>query len=574
MAKITKLPRGKDPPRGDGNQPGGVISEVQGADGQPDGGRNVVSGRAGGLLSLQGEQPEDIIAGVGGLSESQGAAGVGGGGPAAGGPAAGGPPEGPIAGPVGKTQPEEVAKPVDDTEGTGGLSELLVGADGGGGGPTVGVRPEGLLAVHAAQNGETPREEDKEPAQGSQPAVEGGQGGEGGDESQGRYQEFPVFSTIIPLCVLHQSIHHRKSPVEDFRKEDLTSNPGDDYNFPDFLNAPVNLRSELQQTKFNCSGNANLYKAYVENREPAHSPVSGSLTATVSSFNVVQNHDTVGDQVLLKSVNRKQYDLQLAPTILTVQHIQDALRWLEADRYHQHVVQSLQSGMAEYFQALQRININGNESQLEEFIRNHTWDGPSIWFPNILDELGRIEVGRKRRMLRRFIHENLAWMTKISLLLIDGLHRTATIDGATVGAVPAGASDYLVGKTAEFQELLTCQNDGTRDALALRLGRNTVSIDSLLTVGIKFPHDHLNATFCTSMMMLSGKMQHGQGQGENHSSKQIMHFINKTVRAEMAINFAPGFLLGNNNEKGLPLAWKAPLPDREMKGKKQLEGRF
>ena len=216
--------------------------------------------------------------------------------------------------------------------------------------------------------------------------------GPGGDESQGKYQEYSVPSSILPLCVLHQSTQHRKKNPD----EELPSNPIDDDNFPDFLNAPVNLRSAVQQTKLNCSGEANLFQAYVENREPADSPITGSITATVSSFNVVTNDHTVGNQLVLKSVNRKKYDLQLSPTTLTVEHIQDALRWLEAEKYERHDVENVQSGMMEYFEALQRVNINGDESQLEKFIRNHTWDGPAIWFPNIFDELHRIEEAKKK----------------------------------------------------------------------------------------------------------------------------------------------------------------------------------
>ena len=516
--------------------------------------------------SAEGRQSENIGAGVGGLL------GVS--------------PEALLpfhAGPVGETQPQEEAtidESVEEKATDGGSAqerepdvtagigaELLGGPGGGGGGPTVGVPREGQAAGDGGPGGKSSPEEADEQAQGSQPASEGGQGGEGGDESQRKYREFSVPSSILPLCVLHQSTHHRKSPPRDIVQEDLSSHPMDDDNFPDFVNAPVNLRSELQQTKLNCSGKANLFKAYVENRDPAHSPILGSLTATVSSFNVVTNDHTMGDEVVLKSVNRKTYDLQLAPINLTVEHIGDALRWLEADKYEKYVAESVQSGMMEYFQALQRVNINGDESQLENFIRNHTWEGPSIWFGNILDELHYIEVAKRKRMLRRFIHENLAWMTKISLLLIDGLHRTATIDGATIGVVPAGASDDLVDKTAEFQKLLTYQNDGTRNALALGLEKNTVSMDSLLTVGIKFPHDQVDAKFCSSMKMLSGKMQHNQGKGESHSSKQIMHFIITSVREEMPISFPPGFLLGNNNETGLPLAWKSPLTEKEIKTK-------
>ena len=173
----------------------------------------------------------------------------------------------------------------------GGLPEVQPEAGGWwDGGPAGTVPPEGPPTANRGAQGGKP--------EGITAAIgggDGGQGGEGGGESQGSYQEFCVPSSVVFLCVLNQSIHHEESPFNPIHHVELPFNSIDHKKYLDFLNGPVNFRTALQETKLNCIGEGNLFQAYVENRDPAHSPILGSITATVSSFKVVTGVPIVGD---------------------------------------------------------------------------------------------------------------------------------------------------------------------------------------------------------------------------------------------------------------------------------------
>ena len=134
-------------------------------------------------------------------------------------------------------------------------------------------------------------------------------------------------------------------------------NPFEMETFPDTLNGPVNLRPIIQDVKLNCNGDKNLYEAFVVNKEPAYSPMTGPMIATVSSYSVATQEEG-SDSLLLHSVKRNQYELQLVVTTLTKQDIENALRWLDGVEYESHTVANVPSGMTEYFQALGRVNIN------------------------------------------------------------------------------------------------------------------------------------------------------------------------------------------------------------------------
>ena len=106
---------------------------------------------------------------------------------------------------------------------------------------------------------------------GSGSTTAGGGGGGGGEETvEGRpsreigiYQEFSIHSSILPLCVLHQSLNDPEDDID--RKLNI---------FPDILNGPVNMR-DIQQTKLNCDGTKNIFKAYVKNRQPSENAMGG-----------------------------------------------------------------------------------------------------------------------------------------------------------------------------------------------------------------------------------------------------------------------------------------------------------
>ena len=318
------------------------------------------------------------------------------------------------------------------------------------------------------------------------------------------------------------------------------------------------MRPIIQDVKLNCNGNKNVFQAVVENKEPANNPMMGPMIATAVSYSVfTQNEET--DPLLLHSVQHNRYDLQLVATILTTQDIENALRWLHGVNYKHDTVENVSSGLAEYFEALKTVNINGNVSELTEFIEEHKWEGPCIWFPKILEEIHHYGVEDKKRMLRRYIHENLAWMTKILLLLSDGLHRAATIDGATVGVAPPGASHDLIDKTDVFVKSLTARKVGDHNLLALPAGQDTKPMDSLIAIGIKFPNNTLDARFCRHMRMHSGKNQQDQAQSEVHTIKFIIHEVLQRMKEKMAEDFRPSFLLG----PGLHKAWGIPIGEKK-----------
>ena len=350
-----------------------------------------------------------------------------------------------------------------------------------------------------------------------------------------------VAATNVPMLLLHRSIP--------------TTN-GDHENAPysDFMNADVNLRKRIEQSKLNCTGSANLFQAFVVNRQADNSPIIGQMTAAVSSYSVVREQEEENAQsVKLHSVNCKAYDRTVVAKTLTVDVLTDALKWLDHNRYNNHTVQDVRSGMGEYLKALRRVNIDGDVQHLTEFIRDHNWElqhDCGIWHPEIASDLEAamqaVPPLNKKRILRRFIHENLAKLTKILLLLSDGLHRSAVVDGATTGVAPPGATEALKRELDEFQSTLD----------------SGFPFLKLLSVSMKFPKHQLDQRFCAHMLRLSGTNQLSQTLAEPHTSKHVVLSFIRLVRDEMAVKFRPGFLVG----KGVFGSWLDPQIEKDKYG--------
>ena len=379
---------------------------------------------------------------------------------------------------------------------------------------------------------------------------DGGDGGGGGDGVSKGYFQTSIRSSIIPLLSFHRNLEG--SSMDEF---------------PDVQNGPVNMRPKIQSAKFNCIGSRNLWWDFLTGREQVDSPFNTSVLSAAASFVYEDTSNQSADSVYLNSaVSGQEYDEKIIPIELTTDIIRHGLSWL--DPTNGQAASSGDVDVSTYLDALRSsVPINGTEEELHKFIKDHTWDryGSIMWGGNaetFLQRLEHLPSNERKRKKRRYIQENLALQTGVIFLWIDGIHRVVTIDGATVGIPPPGTDSKLQEATVKFANKLDQTPHG---ALAIRDDNGElVEIDSLTSLGV-FHSCKLNRPTCRHFMILSAHKQHGQDQGEAHTSRQVMLLVIRRMHEDMGARFKPGFLLGDDPSSGLPYLWSLGISQEVSK---------
>ena len=303
--------------------------------------------------------------------------------------------------------------------------------------------------------------------------------------------------------------------------------------FPETVNAPVNLRSQIQVAKLNSDSDSNIYRAFVNTElDEPKSVISGEVTVTVGSFALIVAQDD-GRVPLSSTSNAGGNSKNLVASDATPEMVREALSWIMGEEHTP--ISSVSVGIVRYFAELMKLHApNGSSDALEKFIRDRTWNAPAnrLWGESKEKVLkwaadGDMSAKNRNRILHRFISENFAWQTKLVMFVSDGLHRIAVADSAPLGLIPRGCSADLKDTAQKFMNKLTHAVDpcgGSRWALSDPEGKTT-DIDTMLTISCCIPVSNIDTDFCLRMKGRSAQAQLGQGRAEDHTMRNVMSFV-------------------------------------------------
>ena len=135
-----------------------------------------------------------------------------------------------------------------------------------------------------------------------------------------------------------------------------------------------------------------------------------------------------------------------------------ALLWVNPDI---QPTGDIESTFLLYLKELDKIDvITQSKDGLIKFIRDHDWCGGEIWGQNEINQISTCETPHERDLvnLRRYIHENVAKMTKVMVHWIDGLHRTSSYDFASTNSLPPNADDSLCDSFYKYLQNVPLRN--------------------------------------------------------------------------------------------------------------------
>ena len=364
-----------------------------------------------------------------------------------------------------------------------------------------------------------------------------------------------IKAEILPLLILHNHCH------ED--------------HFPDSTSCPWNVR-RAEGARFSCADDDHhrniLYNLITEK---VHT-VNGILDAS-QYFCALTSFSTTYDvsAVPLKSNLGLEMNQQYYAKPISVCILNEAVRCLNP----QHTNEStIESALDKYLVELSKIpSVRDGESELLNFIKHHLSSHPhpsrteehvqKIKDAGVLwgqDELKKINLGTSNKcddeectFLRRFIHENLAKVTKVIVHFSDGLHRATSYDGASSCSLPPQAD----------KSLYSCMTEYSQDLKKREKHDTTV-------VNVKFLFDDNSdnlIAFGEEMLELSKKSQSTSGRQKEHSKREHAKLLLLDLK-KVLDKKSYGFLLGEDNESGLPKALSLDFPFAKLPNNVGAEG--
>ena len=199
---------------------------------------------------------------------------------------------------------------------------------------------------------------------------------------------------------------------------------------------------------------------------------------------------------------------------------------------------------------------NAPIDELVTFIEDRDWISDRVWGcdkDEFLKKISRVQNdSTKRTVLRDYIYYNMAWVTKLMVLPVDSLHRTAAADSALRGIPPPGAHPALVNHVRNFGKNLT-HNDYK---LAEEFNGQTNVIEDLITLKCTVPTT-INDKFIDSMKILSAT---AQDKGTHQMSHNMVHML-RLILPAVSKQLGEEFLMGSRDKRhglvrilrGLPL---------------------
>ena len=179
---------------------------------------------------------------------------------------------------------------------------------------------------------------------------------------------------------------------------------------------------------------------------------------------------------------------------------------------------------------------NTDTAELEKFIKDRDWSSDCVWGGNQVEFLKEIAVikddSTKWTVLRDYIYYNMAWVTKLLLLPVDSLHRTAAADSALRGIPPPEADIVLQTHVRKFGKTLTHLNG----MLATNDGSKKIVIEGLISLMCIVPTT-MDTAFLSDMRNLSAQAQEKGNHSSFHSLIHMVGEILPAVSAELKDNY-------------------------------------
>ena len=308
------------------------------------------------------------------------------------------------------------------------------------------------------------------------------------------------------------------------------------YNF--FVSAHVNLRSFIESPKLLACDTVveqkeNLVwqtcKLGVDNHS---SPLTGTFTSVLVSYangtdhsNSVPLHETFQtrtrqDRTTTRAIAPTQKILVegvkfLRGTTSTTEEAKssDELSGLDVNKLSKIYLNEISELKAP----------NTDTASLMKFIDEREWRSDHVWGGDKAQFLQRISgienYSTKWTVLRDYIYYNMAWVTKLLLLPVDSLHRTAVADCALRGIPPPGANDALQKHVIAFGSTLT--HDDEKSMLVSTVGTQKRSVENRIGLNCIVP-TVMDSTFLPQMMNKSASTQ---DKGNHQMDHTVVHML-------------------------------------------------
>jgi hypothetical protein len=223
---------------------------------------------------------------------------------------------------------------------------------------------------------------------------------------------------------------------------------------------PINMRVQLNLSKLvpvdtDDALDQNALWKMVNCYDPMHSPLSGTFSGVLASFQVGGSSVNTNLSPVYGSLD----GLNLVAIPADRATIGNALKWLGGDDVIIDESSSIQELCIKFLHLLNEMDIpNGSIDHLTDFIRRRTWDETRLWGGSMAEFWELVtsteDEKEKWRILRVFIDSNMSWQTRVAFFAIDALHRAAVGNMAFNGLYIPGSDLKLREAVAAYVKKL------------------------------------------------------------------------------------------------------------------------
>ena len=414
------------------------------------------------------------------------------------------------------------------------------------------------------------------------------------DVASPEYMHLHLLPSKLSLLLLHendqtQSQRYISSIAED--SDDSGTIESESLRvYNPFYSADVNVRKFIEPCKFlpyetpNDKRKNIAWATCIPGRRSEGCPIAGDFTSVLASYENVTDDEEASaplfktwdhDRDLLASPSSQQSPLQAIPPNLEI--LLKGVLFLRGTRPNvpfdldaelQRLDPKIVTPSREpdkLRMALSKIYLeevsdlkppNAPIDELVTFIEDRDWISDRVWGcdkDEFLKKISRVQNdSTKRTVLRDYIYYNMAWVTKLMVLPVDSLHRTAAADSALRGIPPPGAHPALVNHVRNFGKNLTHKDY----KLAEEFNGQTNAIEDLITLKCTVPTT-INDKFMDSMKILSAT---AQDKGTHQMSHNMVHML-RLILPAVSKQLGEEFLMGSRDKRhglvrilrGLPL---------------------
>ncbi len=308
----------------------------------------------------------------------------------------------------------------------------------------------------------------------------------------------------------------------------LHCNSTDDvHHFNPFLMMPINMRVHLNLSKLvpvdtEDALDQNALWKMVNCYDPMHSPLSGTFSGVLASFQVGGSSVNTNLSPVYGSLD----GLNLVAIPVDRVTMGNALKWLGGDEVMIDDSSSVQDLCIKFLRLLNEMDIpNGSVDHLTDFIRRRTWDETRLWGGTMAEFWELVtsteDEKEKWRILRVFIDSNMSWQTRVAFFAIDALHRAAVGNMAFNGLYIPG-SDLKLREAVNTYVKKLVPVDESHPYLSIQTDGGTLhSIECSVKLCYCVPN-MMGDDFLIRMQHTSTSLQGSQGKLTGHT---IIHLL-------------------------------------------------